>query len=191
MTDAITALGDVGMTQATNVGGLDLARKASLTGQLTGQAGVGADAVARASKAAKEFEAMFMSQMLQPMFEGIETDSMFGGGHGEDVMRGFLVQEYGKAMAQGINSPLSDALTQEILRLQTAASGGKPDGLKAPKAQTAGAKAGRSAVSGSSLDLAEGGGQTPSTEAKPASSSSSNPSPKALAAQENAGGALS
>jgi len=70
------------------------------------------------TKAAKDFEAMFMSQMLQPMFEGLEVDGSFGGGHGEETMRGFLVQEYGKAMATGTDFGLSDAVKSEMIRLQ-------------------------------------------------------------------------
>ena len=33
--------------------------------------------------AAKDFESMFMAQMLQPMMEGLNVDGLFGGGHGE------------------------------------------------------------------------------------------------------------
>ena len=41
-------------------------------------------------EAAREFEAVFVSEMMKPMFEGIKTDGMFGGGKGEEVFRGFL-----------------------------------------------------------------------------------------------------
>ena len=51
-------------------------------------------------KTSKDFESMFLTQMLQPMFEGLGVDPTFGGGHGEEVMRSFLVQEYGKADRQ-------------------------------------------------------------------------------------------
>jgi len=68
--------------------------------------------------AAKEFEAVFMAQMLKPMWEGIETDGMFGGGHGEEVMRDLLVQEYGKAMAAGNHHILAPAVMDVMIRLQ-------------------------------------------------------------------------
>lgn len=68
--------------------------------------------------AAKEFEAMFMAQMLQPMFAGIETDDMFGGGQGEDMVRGLIVQEYGKAVADSGASGMTNAIRTELLRLQ-------------------------------------------------------------------------
>lgn len=71
--------------------------------------------------AAKDFEAMFMAQMLQPMFAGLETDEMFGGGAGEDVMRGLMVNEYGKSLAAQGSGELSTALRAELLRLQDVA----------------------------------------------------------------------
>jgi flagellar protein FlgJ len=50
-------------------------------------------------KKAKEFEAMAIGQLLQPMFETVETNGLFGGGIGEEHYRSFLVNEYGKMLA--------------------------------------------------------------------------------------------
>lgn len=74
-------------------------------------------------KTARDFEAVFMAQMLQPMFEGLDVDDMFGGGHGEEMMRGLLTQEYGKAMAAQDQSGLSDAIKEQMIQLQAEASG--------------------------------------------------------------------
>ncbi len=74
-------------------------------------------------KTAKEFEAVFMAQMLKPMWEGLEVNGMFGGGAGEDVMKDLLVQEYGKAMAQGMNTGLSDDVTRAMIQMQEKANG--------------------------------------------------------------------
>ena len=64
--------------------------------------------------AAKDFEAVFLSEMMKPMFESVEVDKIFGGGKGEEVFRSFMVQEYGKIMAAsgqiGLASPVKDAL---------------------------------------------------------------------------------
>ncbi|HAX92140.1 MAG TPA: hypothetical protein DCY07_08060 [Rhodospirillaceae bacterium] len=73
---------------------------------------------AEMARAAKEFEAVFMAQMLKPMWEGVETNGMFGGGHGEDVMRDMLVQEYGKSMVQGTDYGLSTAIMDTMIRMQ-------------------------------------------------------------------------
>ena len=61
--------------------------------------------------------------MIKPMFEGLETDTMFGGGKGEEVFRGLMIEEYGKAVAArditGIQSQVMDKLI-EIQAAQTA-----------------------------------------------------------------------
>lgn len=75
---------------------------------------------AEMTQAAKDFESMFFAQMLQPMFESVEVNDTFGGGHGEQVMRSLIVQEYGKSMALNDTSGLSDAIKNEMIRLQTA-----------------------------------------------------------------------
>lgn len=67
---------------------------------------------------AKEFEAMFLSEMVSHMFEGVETDPMFGGGHGEDMFRSMLTQEYGKKMAEGRGIGLADQIQRLMIELQ-------------------------------------------------------------------------
>jgi Rod binding domain-containing protein len=69
-------------------------------------------------QAAKSFENMFMGQMLQPMFDTVGVDPIFGGGHGEEVMRNFLVQEYGKVAAQGSHLGIAAAVRSEMVKAQ-------------------------------------------------------------------------
>jgi Rod binding domain-containing protein len=71
-----------------------------------------------ADKAAKDFEGMFMAQMLQPMFNTVGVDKLFGGGHGEEAMRGFLIQEYGKALAKNSHFGIAEAVQSEMQRVQ-------------------------------------------------------------------------
>jgi len=73
---------------------------------------------ARARKVAEDFEAFFVSSMLESMFAGIKTDGYFGGGHGEDVFRSMLLQEYGKTIAQRGGIGIADNVQREMLRLQ-------------------------------------------------------------------------
>jgi len=73
---------------------------------------------AEARKAAKEFESFFLSQMMQPMFEGIETDGLFGGGHGEEMFRSMLLDEYGKQMARSGKVGLAPAIERAMLSMQ-------------------------------------------------------------------------
>ena len=39
--------------------------------------------------------------MMESMTEGLETNEYFGGGHGEEIWRSMLNQEYGKEVAKG------------------------------------------------------------------------------------------
>ena len=73
-------------------------------------------------KAAEEFEAVFLSQMLAPMFETLESDTLFGGGPGEDIYRSMMVEEYGKAIARSGGVGIADAVARELLSIQEAAA---------------------------------------------------------------------
>jgi Rod binding domain-containing protein len=85
---------------------------------------VSAKDIARAEETAKEFEAVFVSEMMKPMFEDISTDGMFGGGKGEEVFRGMLLQEYGKMIAQSGSIGLSDQIKQQMILMQEQADNG-------------------------------------------------------------------
>ena len=71
-----------------------------------------------AIEAGKEFESMFLGQMLNHMFAGIETNEMFGGGHGETMMRSMLVEQYAQEMTRAGGIGIADAVTREILKIQ-------------------------------------------------------------------------
>ena len=53
-----------------------------------------------ATKTAKEFESVFISQFLGSMFSGISTDGPFGGGEGEEMFRSMMIDQYGKSIEQ-------------------------------------------------------------------------------------------
>lgn len=74
--------------------------------------------IEKVDKAAKEFEAVFISQMLGHMFEGIETDSMFGGGQAEQVYRGMQIEEYGKIITEAGGIGLADSVRSEMIKMQ-------------------------------------------------------------------------
>jgi len=79
------------------------------------EAAVAAD---QAKRVGQEFEALFLSEMLSPVFESIDSDGMFGGGEGEKIFRSMMVQEYGKAIAQSGGVGIADAVQREILKMQ-------------------------------------------------------------------------
>jgi Rod binding domain-containing protein len=80
-----------------------------------GKGAAGAEAVKRV---AQEFEALFLAEMLAPVFESTDTEGLFGGGEGEKVFRSMMVQEYGKAIARSGGVGIADAVQREILRMQ-------------------------------------------------------------------------
>ena len=77
---------------------------------------------------ARDFEAVFLARMLQPMFADVEPEEPFGGGFAEDVWRGFMAEELGKSMAAAGGIGLADTVAREMLRLQDQAV---PPGLEA------------------------------------------------------------
>lgn len=77
--------------------------------------------IGKIEEAAKEFEAVFLSEMLKPMFAEVnKPNSLFGGGHGEQVFSGFMVQEYGKLMADQGGIGLAEHVKAELIRIQQA-----------------------------------------------------------------------
>jgi Rod binding domain-containing protein len=81
-------------------------------------AGVSDADKAAARRAAEDFEAVFISQMLQPMFENLPTDGPMGGGHAENVYRGMFVTEAGKAIAKNGGVGIADNVYRELIKLQ-------------------------------------------------------------------------
>jgi peptidoglycan hydrolase FlgJ len=69
-------------------------------------------------EAARDFESVFISEMLKPMFETVEVDDMFGGGKGEEVFRGIMIQEMGKSIAKQGGFGIADQVKAELLRIQ-------------------------------------------------------------------------
>ena len=72
----------------------------------------------QARKIAQDFEAVFLGQMLQPMFQNIETAEPFGGGTSEKMWKAMQVEEYGKAIANSGGIGLADAVFKEIIKAQ-------------------------------------------------------------------------
>ncbi len=80
--------------------------------------GAGKGTPDKAREVAQEFEAFFLSQVLDQMFKGIKSDGLFGGGVAEGVYRELLNDEYAKVISRSGGVGLADAVYREILRLQ-------------------------------------------------------------------------
>ncbi len=71
--------------------------------------------LAKIAKSANDFEAMAIGQLLQPMFDTIDTSKgTFGGGAGEQAWKPMMVQEFAKQIAAhgglGLAKPVYDAM---------------------------------------------------------------------------------
>ncbi len=68
--------------------------------------------------AARDFEAVFISQMFEQMWAGVPTDGPMGGGTGEQVFRSLMIQDIGKQIAKQGGMGLADAVKRELLAMQ-------------------------------------------------------------------------
>lgn len=73
---------------------------------------------AQARKTANDFEAMFLTQMMEHMSSGIKTDGPFGGGQGEAMFRSLLNQEYAGMLSKRGGIGIADHVYRQILALQ-------------------------------------------------------------------------
>ncbi|HET6419128.1 MAG TPA: rod-binding protein [Geobacteraceae bacterium] len=69
-----------------------------------------------AKKVAKDFEALFVGIMIKSMRDTVVNDDMTYGGHGEDVYRSLLDQEYAKAVSENHSLGLADRIEKELLK---------------------------------------------------------------------------
>jgi len=73
---------------------------------------------AKAEWAAKEYESVFISQFLGSMFSGIKTDTLTGGGQGEEMFRSLMVNEYAKGLQQRGGFGLAAQMKAQLLKHQ-------------------------------------------------------------------------
>ncbi|WP_425989642.1 rod-binding protein [Brevundimonas sp. TWP2-3-2] len=80
----------------------------------------------RMRETAEKFEASFLSQMLKPMFEGIDTNGAFGGGEAEGTWRSFMIDEMAKQTVRAGGIGLADTVVSEMIRMQTEQTQAQP-----------------------------------------------------------------
>lgn len=76
------------------------------------------------SRAAREFETVFLSQAVNSMLEGVGGDGMFGGGQAEKQWKSFLGGEYARAIAETNTTGIAPAI-ETMLRAYTSQTGEK------------------------------------------------------------------
>lgn len=73
---------------------------------------------AKIAETAKNFEASFVSVMMQQMFEGVKTSEPFGGGNGEAMFKSLLTDAMSKQVSQAGGVGLSATIQREMLKMQ-------------------------------------------------------------------------
>jgi Rod binding domain-containing protein len=81
-----------------------------------------AGSAARADAAAKEFEAVFIAQLLEPLFSSVETPAVAGGGKSEAFFNSLLQENYAKAFAERGGFGLADQVKAALLDIQARAT---------------------------------------------------------------------
>ena len=103
----------------TNLSPIDLgASLSSLGGASTAQVQAALKVKGKAKEAAQNFEAMFLSNMFQEMFTGIDGDGPFGGSGALKVWRSFMTDQYAKAFAKAGGIGIAPMVYDTILKEQ-------------------------------------------------------------------------
>jgi Rod binding domain-containing protein len=80
----------------------------------------------RIVRAAKDFEAVFIAQMLEPLFASIKTPEIAGGGKSEDFFKSMMQEAYAKAMAERGGFGIADHVKAKLIDLQGARDAALP-----------------------------------------------------------------
>ncbi len=73
-----------------------------------------------ARKAAQEFEAVFINELLSHMDQGLSTEGPFTGGQSESIYRSLFDDAVAKELAQRGGIGLADNIYREIIKMQEA-----------------------------------------------------------------------
>lgn len=76
---------------------------------------------AKTKAASQDFEAVFLNNMFQQMFTGLEGEGPFGGSGATGVWRSFLVDEYSKSFAKSGGIGIAGQVYNTLLAQQEVA----------------------------------------------------------------------
>jgi Rod binding domain-containing protein len=120
-TEALTAFG---ASQKANAGDAAHRSGSEMHSEFRSLLGKKATSPQEINKVAKDFESVFLSQMLQHMFSQLEVDEWFGGGEAEEIYRSLMVDEYGKLISESGGIGVANYIRQQIVKMQSAGAGG-------------------------------------------------------------------
>ncbi|HLL28371.1 MAG TPA: rod-binding protein [Xanthobacteraceae bacterium] len=69
-------------------------------------------------KVSKDFESVFITNMFESMYEGLDDDGPFGAGANNGVWRSLLTEEYAKSMAAKGGIGIAKQIQQQLISLQ-------------------------------------------------------------------------
>ena len=81
----------------------------------------------QAKKVSQDFEGLFVGMMMKTMRETIAKDKLTGGGHGEDVYRSLLDQQYTEAAVKRGGFGLAKMIEKDIIRQESRRAAPKVD----------------------------------------------------------------
>ena len=74
----------------------------------------------QAKKVSRDFEGLFVGMMMKSMRSTVGKDTLTGGGHGEDVYRSMLDQQYADAsVKRGGGLGLAKSIEKDIIRQES------------------------------------------------------------------------
>jgi peptidoglycan hydrolase FlgJ len=73
---------------------------------------------AQTEKVAKDFEAFFISSMMESMFGDSVGESMFGESETAEVYKTLMMEQYGKTITNAGGIGIADYVKQELLKQQ-------------------------------------------------------------------------
>jgi flagellar protein FlgJ len=76
----------------------------------------------KAKSTAQDFESVFLNNMFQQMFTGLDGEGPFGGGGATGVWRSFLTDEYSKSFAKAGGIGIANEVYRSLIAHQGAQS---------------------------------------------------------------------
>ncbi len=120
---------DIGIPQIATLTDNAAAEKArQLQRQASGaSSGLSGQQLKQIHKVSQDFEALFVGMMVKSMRTTVGNDKLTGGGHGEEVYRSMLDQEYATAAAKRNSLGLAPMIEKDIIRQESRNSVKKTD----------------------------------------------------------------
>lgn len=82
------------------------------------KAGLTQAEIDKIDKTATEFEAVFISNMVEQMFSDVELEKPFGGGSSENIYRSMMISKYAENMAAGDGIGIASQLKDNMYKMQ-------------------------------------------------------------------------